>query len=53
MKNLNRIEIKEFTNKYFKEYKEDIRRVSYIIYEDKIEYLVNENYLFTVEKKQS
>lgn len=41
MKNMNRIEIKEFTNKYFPEYNNDIRKVSYIVYDDCTEYLIN------------
>lgn len=49
MKNMNRLEIEAFTNKYFPQYKKDIRRVSYIKYEDRIEYLINEHYLL-VEK---
>ncbi len=46
MKNMNRVELKQFTKKYFKEYNNDIRRVSYIIYDNRIEYLVNGWYLF-------
>lgn len=46
MKNMNRIEIEEFTEKYFPQYKGDIRRVSYIVYEDRVEYLVNGWFLF-------
>lgn len=48
MKNLNRIEIKEFTKKYFPQYKGDIRNVSYIIYNDRIEYLINNGVLFKI-----
>lgn len=51
MMNLNRIEIKRFTKKYFKEYGNDIKRVSYIKYKNKIEYLVNEHYLFIKQLK--
>lgn len=46
MKNMSRIEIEEFTDKYFPQYKGDIRRVSYIKYKDRIEYLINNHYLF-------
>ena len=46
MKNLNRIEIEEFTDKYFPNYKGDIRKVSYVIYEDREEYLINNYYIF-------
>ena len=46
MKNLNRVEILEFTKKYFPEYIGDIRKVSYIVYENRVEYLVNGAVLF-------
>lgn len=49
MKNMNRVELKQFVQEYFKEYGDDIRKVSYIIFDDRIEYLINEHYLF-VEK---
>ena len=49
MKNMNRVEIREFTEKYFPLYSGDIRKVSYIVYEDRIEYLINEWYLFVVK----
>ncbi len=48
MKNLNRLEIEEFTKKYFLRYKGDIRKVSYIIYKDRIEYLINDGVLFKI-----
>ena len=48
MKNLNKIEIKKFTKKYFPQYKNDIRKVSYIIYNDRIEYLINDGVLFKI-----
>ena len=41
MKNMNRVEIERFTNKYFPYYKGDIYRVSYMVYEDRVEYLIN------------
>lgn len=46
MKNMNRVELKQFVQEYFKEYRDDIRKVSYIIFDDRIEYLVNDWYLF-------
>ena len=46
MKNMNRVEIEQFTCKYFPQYKGDIRRVSYIVYEDRVEYLINEAVLW-------
>lgn len=48
MKNLNRIEIEEFTKTYFPQYKGDIRRVSYIMHKDRIEYLINSAVLFKI-----
>lgn len=48
MKNMNRVEIYEFTQKYFKSYGKDIKKVSYIVYEDRTEYLINNHYLFLV-----
>ena len=50
MVKMNRLEIKEFTKKYFPEYLGDIRKVTYIIYDDCIEYLINEHYLFLLKK---
>lgn len=49
MKNLNRLEIEEFTKKYFPQYKGDIRKVSYIIYKDRIEYLINGGIIFKIK----
>ncbi len=49
MKNMNRVELKQFAQKYFKEYNNDIRRVSYIIHDDRIEYLINGWYLFSAK----
>lgn len=48
MKYLNRIEIKEFTKKYFPAYIRDIRSVSYFDYNSKREYFINNHYLFVV-----
>ncbi len=53
MKNMNRYEIEEFANKYFKVYGTDIRKVSYIIYDDIIEYLVNDHYIFSIKKSSN
>lgn len=50
MKTLNRIELKEFTNKYFKIYGCDIRKVSYIVYDDITEYLINDHLIYNVKK---
>ena len=46
MKTMNRIELRKFITKYFKVYGNDIKKVSYIIYKDRIEYLINDHYLF-------
>lgn len=51
MKNMNRVEIREFTEKHFPLYSGDIRKVSYIVYEDRIEYLINEWYLFSLKQE--
>lgn len=48
MKNMNRLELNEFISKYFKQYGNDIKRVSYIVYNDKTEYLINNHYLFII-----
>ena len=48
MKNMNRIEIIEFTKKYFPEYIGDIHRVSYFDYNGIREYLINGAVLFKV-----
>lgn len=48
MKNMNRVEIYEFTQKYFKAYGKDIKKVSYIVYDDRTEYLINNHYLFII-----
>lgn len=50
MKYLNRIEIIEFTKKYFPEYMGDIRSVSCFDYYNKREYLVNNHYIFVIKK---
>ena len=41
-----------FAEKYFLGFKKDIWKVSCISYENKIEYLVNNHYLFTVHYEQ-
>lgn len=48
MKNMNRIEIKNFVRKYFKEYEGDIMKISYINHEKVTEYLINNHYLFRI-----
>ena len=48
MKNMNRVELKKFVRKYFKEYGNDTKRVSYIIYKDRTEYLINNHYLYII-----
>lgn len=48
MKNMNRVEIYEFTQKYFKSYGKDIKKVSYIVYEDRVEYSINDGVLFEI-----
>ena len=49
MKYMNKKEIEVFANKYFKGFEKDIRSVSYFVYDNKIEYLVNEHYLIVKE----
>ena len=49
MKQLTKKEIKVFANKYFKGFEKDIHSVSYFIYNNKIEYLVNEHYILIEE----
>ena len=53
MKNLNRIEIIEFTKKYFPNYLGDIRSVSYFDYNNKREYLINNHFIFVIELKET
>ena len=53
MKYLNRIEIIEFTKKYFPEYIGDIKNVSYFDYYNKREYLINNHYIFVVDLKET
>lgn len=48
MKYMNRIEMEEFTEKYFPQYKGDIRKISYIVYVDVVEYLINDGILFKI-----
>ena len=42
-------EIKVFANKYFKGFEQDIHSVSYFIYNNKVEYLVNNHYILLKE----
>ena len=53
MKYLNRIEILEFTKKYFPAYLGDIRTVSYFDYNNKREYLINNHYIFVIDLKKA
>ena len=53
MKYLNRIEILEFTKKYFPAYLGDIRTVSYFDYNNKREYLINNHYIFVIDLKET
>lgn len=50
MKHLNRTELKIFVENNFKIFGNDIKKVSYIEYEDRIEYLINEHYLYQKNK---
>ena len=50
MKHLNRTELKIFVENNFKIYGNDIKKVSYIEYEDRIEYLINEQVLYQKNK---
>lgn len=45
---LNEKELEVFINRYFKEYKNDIKKVSLITYKGINEYLVNDHYIFIV-----
>lgn len=51
MKQLNKIELESFRKKYFKVYGNDIKKVTYFIYDNKIEYLVNDHYIYTKIKR--
>lgn len=53
MKNMNRVEIEQFTKKYFPEYIGDIHRVSYIVYNDRVEYLINDWMIFETHLKHT
>lgn len=46
-KELNKNELKKFINMYFKEWENDIKKVSVISYNGVNEYLINEHYLFS------
>lgn len=50
MKVLNNQELKNFVDKYFKEWNTDIYKVSVVEHDDVFEYLVNDHYLFQVAK---
>ena len=45
---LNEKELKVFINRYFKEYGNDIKKVSLISYKGINEYLLNDHYIFIV-----
>lgn len=47
-KELNKEDMELFVEEYFSEFKKDIFKVSCISYNNKIEYLVNNHYLFIV-----
>lgn len=51
MKQLNKAELEKFTKKYFKEYGNNIKKVTYFIYKNKIEYLINDHYIYTKIRK--
>lgn len=53
MNKMNRTEIEGFTNKYFPTYKNDIRRISYVIYEHYIDFLINEHYIYKIKKSKT
>lgn len=48
MKYMNKNEIREFANKYFKGFTDNIFKVSYFEYSNKTEYLINDHYLFII-----
>lgn len=51
MKLLNKEELNEFVEKYFKPFKGDIHSVSVVEHIDTYKYLVNGHYLLVVNKK--
>lgn len=51
MNQLNKKELEKFTKKYFKEYGNDIKKVTYFIYSNRIEYLINDHYIYIKIKK--
>ena len=50
MKTLNEVQRKNFIDKYFKEWGKDIYKVSIVEYDDMYEYLINDHYLFCLNK---
>ena len=50
MKTLNELQMRDFIDKYFKEWDKDIFKVSVVEHDDIYEYLINEHYLFCVNK---
>ena len=47
-KELTKKEIQDFIDKYFPTWGKDIYKSTSISYNDKIEYLINEHYIFTI-----
>lgn len=50
MKHFNRTELEIFVENNSKIYGNDMKKVSYIEYKDRIEYLINEYYLYQKSK---
>ena len=50
MKTLNEVQMKKFVDKYFKEWGNDIFKVTLVEHDDIDEYLINEHYLFCINK---
>lgn len=51
MKQLQGLKLERIIRKYFKFYGSDIKKVTYFIYGNKIEYLINDHYIYTKIKK--
>ena len=51
MKQLQGLKLERFIKKYFKFYGSDIKKVTYFTYGNKIEYLINDHYIYTKIKK--
>lgn len=50
-KQLKEKALERFIKKYFKKYGNDIKKVTYFIYGNRIEYLINDHYIFIKRKK--